>query len=95
MTLESLKILNDEQLQAVIARAGELLKQHDRERKEKALADARTNTGVGGVDVEGHRREVRDNESRKASFLPERASLPSVKAGADLECERPEAGMVA
>jgi hypothetical protein len=42
MTLDSLETLNDEQLQSVIARAGELLKQHDRERKEKALFDART-----------------------------------------------------
>jgi hypothetical protein len=51
MTLESLEILNDEQLQAVIARAGELLKQHDRERKTKALADARSILASAGLNL--------------------------------------------
>jgi hypothetical protein len=40
MTLESLEKLQDNELGAVIARAGELLKEHDRERKDKAMAEA-------------------------------------------------------
>jgi len=36
-----LDALNDDELRAVIARANELLKAHDDERKSKALADAR------------------------------------------------------
>jgi DNA-binding protein H-NS len=51
MTLESLETLNDEQLQTVINRAGELLMRHDRERKEKALADARTILASAGLSL--------------------------------------------
>jgi len=40
-TLEALSALNDEALRAVIGRAEQLLKEHDDERKAKALADAR------------------------------------------------------
>jgi hypothetical protein len=36
---------------AVITRAGELLKQHDRERKEKALTDARSILAVAGLSL--------------------------------------------
>lgn len=39
--LGTLDALKDEELRAVIARANELLKAHDEERKAKALADAR------------------------------------------------------
>jgi len=41
MKLETLDVMKDEDLRAVIGRAEELLKQHDRERKDKALEDAR------------------------------------------------------
>ena len=41
MKLDTLDALNDGELQAVIARAEALLKQHDDERKAKALGDAR------------------------------------------------------
>jgi|ERR1039457_6314505 hypothetical protein len=51
MTVDSLETLNDEELQAVIARAGELLKQHDRERKERALADARAILAGAGLSL--------------------------------------------
>jgi hypothetical protein len=51
MTFESLETLTDEQLQSVITRAGELLKQHDRERKEKALADAQTILASAGLSL--------------------------------------------
>jgi DNA-binding protein H-NS len=41
MTLESLDKMNDEELLQVRAKADELLKSHDAERKAKAIADAR------------------------------------------------------
>jgi DNA-binding protein H-NS len=41
MKLDTLDGLSDDALQAIIARANELLKAHDEERKAKALADAR------------------------------------------------------
>lgn len=41
MRLDTLEGLEDADLRAVIARAQELLEQHDRERKAKALSDAR------------------------------------------------------
>jgi hypothetical protein len=41
MTLESLEKLSDEELRQVYARATELLRQRDAERKKKAMADAR------------------------------------------------------
>ena len=48
MKLDTLNELNDEELQAVIARSDELLKQRDRERKEKAMEEARAIlAGVG------------------------------------------------
>jgi hypothetical protein len=53
MTLESLETLTDAQLQEVIARAGELLKQHDRGRKEKALADTRSILASAGLRLKG------------------------------------------
>lgn len=40
-TLEMLDALNDDELRAVTARASELLKAHDDERKAKAIADAK------------------------------------------------------
>ncbi|MGH7970483.1 MAG: H-NS histone family protein, partial [Limisphaerales bacterium] len=51
MTLDTLETLYDEQLQAVITRAGELLKQRDRERKEKALAEARAILVSAGLSL--------------------------------------------
>ena len=41
MKLDTLETLKDDDLRAVISRAEEVLKQHDRERKDKALIDAR------------------------------------------------------
>ena len=41
MKLDMLDALSDDELRAVTARANELLKQHDEERKAKALADVR------------------------------------------------------
>jgi hypothetical protein len=72
MTLESLEMLKDEQLQAVIARAGELLKQHDRERKDKALADARSILASAGLSlkdlgVTGRGGKARDDRPKTRS----------------------------
>src|SRR5882724_11633519 len=41
MKLDTLDALNDDELRAVTARATELLKSHDDERKAKAIADAK------------------------------------------------------
>src|ERR1700733_8980088 len=51
MKLESLDTLKDEDLRAVIGRAEELLDQHDRERKEKALVDARSILEAAGLNL--------------------------------------------
>jgi DNA-binding protein H-NS len=51
MKLETLDVLKDEDLRAVIGRAEELLKQHDRERKDKALEDARVILEAAGLNL--------------------------------------------
>jgi hypothetical protein len=51
MKLETLDVLKDEDLRAIIGRAEELLKQHDRERKDKALEDARAILASAGLSL--------------------------------------------
>lgn len=51
MTHETLSTLNDEELQQVIERSHELLKQRDKERKEHALAEARTLLSSVGLSL--------------------------------------------
>ncbi len=51
MKLDSLESLNDNDLQAIIARAGELLKDHDRERKDKALSEATAILAKAGLSL--------------------------------------------
>jgi hypothetical protein len=54
MTLDSLEKLGDDELQAVIDRSNELLKERDRQRKDKALDQARlilTGAGLSLRDV--------------------------------------------
>lgn len=51
MKLESLETLNDDELRAIIARADALLKQHDTERKEKALEQARATLAAVGLSL--------------------------------------------
>jgi H-NS histone family len=51
MNTAVLDTLNDDELRAVIARAQELLKLHDRERKEGALAEARTLLSSVGLSL--------------------------------------------
>ena len=54
MKLDTLDALSDDDLRAVMGRADALLKQHDAERKEKALSDARTllaSVGLGLKDL--------------------------------------------
>lgn len=53
MKTEMLDTLNDDELRAVIARAQELLKTHDRERKEHALAEARALLSSVGLSLKG------------------------------------------
>jgi DNA-binding protein H-NS len=59
MTLESLEKLQDNELQAVIARAGELLKQHDQERKEKAIAEAGAILAAAGLSLKDVARKTK------------------------------------
>jgi DNA-binding protein H-NS len=49
MKLETLDNLNDADLQAVITRAGDLLKQRDCDRKDKAKEDARAILAAAGL----------------------------------------------
>ena len=51
MKLETLDVLRDEDLRAVIGHAEKLLKQHDRERKDKALEDARAILASAGLSL--------------------------------------------
>jgi DNA-binding protein H-NS len=51
MKLELLDSLHDDELKAVIARAGELLKQHDKERKDKALEAASAILAAAGLNI--------------------------------------------
>jgi DNA-binding protein H-NS len=51
MKLDTLDVLRDDDLRAVIARAEELLKQHDNERKEKALSEARATLAAVGLTL--------------------------------------------
>ncbi len=72
MTLESLNDLNDEQLQAVIARSQELLKQHDKERKQKALGDARAILSAAGLSLK---------KITKSQYKQNRRGSNAVKTG--------------
>jgi DNA-binding protein H-NS len=51
MKTDMLDTLNDDELRAVIARSQELLKTHDRERKDNALAQARTLLSSVGLSL--------------------------------------------
>jgi DNA-binding protein H-NS len=51
MKLEKLETLKDDDLRAVIGRAEELLRLHDRERKDKALEDARAILASAGLSL--------------------------------------------
>lgn len=51
MKLDLLENLKDDELQAIIGRAGELLKEHDRQRKDKALADAGAILAAAGLSL--------------------------------------------
>jgi DNA-binding protein H-NS len=51
MTLDSLERLGDGDLRTVAARCGELLAQHDRERKESALEQAKATLAAVGLTL--------------------------------------------
>jgi hypothetical protein len=51
MKLETLDTLNDDDLRSVIERAQHLLEKHDKERKEKAVIDARTILEAAGLTL--------------------------------------------
>jgi DNA-binding protein H-NS len=72
MKLEMLDALMDEDLQAIIGRAEELLRQHDRERKDKALEDARAILARAGLSL-------RDVASKATSA--NRGKMPAYHSG--------------
>ena len=51
MKLDSLNDLKDEELQAVIGRSNELLKERDRQRKDKAVEEARAILAGAGLSL--------------------------------------------
>lgn len=51
MKLDTLDALGDDDLRGVIARSTALLKQHDTERKEKALSEARASLAAVGLTL--------------------------------------------
>lgn len=51
MKLDTLDALGDDDLQAIISRCKELLAKHDRERKEKALNEARATLAAVGLTL--------------------------------------------
>jgi DNA-binding protein H-NS len=63
MTNQMLESLSDTELQEVIARSQDILKTRDRERKEKALADARTLLSSVGLSL----KSVAGKASRRAA----------------------------
>ena len=89
MTQDSLEKLPDDELRAVIARAETLLTQHDTERKEKALNEARATLAAVGLSL-------KDLKGRKPErdCLSWRPAIPSpAEYGADLERAWQEAGV--
>jgi hypothetical protein len=64
MTQETLLTLSDDELRAVIAQSEELLKQRDRERKEHALAEARTLLSSVGLSL----KSVAGKAARRAAI---------------------------
>jgi hypothetical protein len=65
MKLETLETLKDDDLRAVIGRAEELLKHHDRERKDKALDDARAILEAAGLNLRDVSSKGRNGKSGK------------------------------
>jgi DNA-binding protein H-NS len=65
MKLETLDTLKDDDLRAIGGRVEELLKQHDRERKEKALEDARTILASAGLSLRDVASKVKSSKAAK------------------------------
>ena len=71
MTLDSLEKLGDDDLRGVIARATTLLQQHDTERKDKALSEARATLAAVGLTLKDLARKP----------VPAKAKGPVYRAG--------------
>lgn len=63
ITLDSLEKLGDDELRAVAARCEELLAQHDRQRKDKALEEARAILAGAGLNL----RDVATGKARNGN----------------------------
>src|SRR5580693_5957436 len=64
MRLDMLQNLEDVDLRAIISRAEELLQQHDTERKEKALAEARATLAAVGLSLKDLTRKAPATKSK-------------------------------
>jgi DNA-binding protein H-NS len=64
MTPAMLEKLEDVDLRAIISRAEELLKQHDTERKEKALSEARATLAAVGLSLKDLTRKAPVTKSK-------------------------------
>jgi len=64
MNLDLLEKLNDDDLRAVIGRADTLLKQHDTERKDKALIEARKLLSAVGLSIKDLARKSPASKSK-------------------------------
>jgi len=68
MKLELLDSLKDDELKAVIARAGELLRQHDKERKEKALEEASAILAAAGLNIKDVARKGKTAKGKTPAY---------------------------
>ena len=68
MKLDTLEGFSDGELQAVISRAQELLKQHDTERKEKALSEARALLAAAGLSLKDVARKAPVAKAKSAVY---------------------------
>lgn len=71
MTLENLEKLQDNELDAVIARSQEILQERDRKRKEQAMEDARAillRAGLTPQDLAGKGKAVKHAHGKAPSY---------------------------
>jgi hypothetical protein len=68
MKLELLDSLQDDELKAVIARCNDLLKAHDRERKDKALEEAGAILAAAGLNLKDVARKGKPGKSKAPAY---------------------------
>jgi hypothetical protein len=68
MKLDMLDSLKDDELKAVIARCNDLLKAHDRERKDKALEEAGAILAAAGLNLKDVARKGKSQKSKTPAY---------------------------